>query len=262
MGYQIGVTPLQMTAAVSSIANGGELLEPRIVRAVIESGQRVETARRVIRRTVTAETAGLLTSIMEAVVERGTANAAALDGFTVAGKTGTAAKLVGGRYSQSQYNASFVGFAPSRDPLFTVLVVIDSPRSGGYYGGAVAAPVFARVAEAALRHAGAVPSQPVTPPVVVVRHQGGTNPAPLPARMPAASAPAIQVPPGDVMPEVRGMSAREALRTLARFGVGARVSGDGLVVEQVPAPGAAISRGEICNLRLSRQPAAAAGPMP
>jgi cell division protein FtsI (penicillin-binding protein 3) len=259
MGYQIGVTPLQMAAAVSSIANGGELLEPRIVGAVIRHGRRVETPRRVIRRTVTPETAERLTSIMEAVVDRGTAKAAALEGFTVAGKTGTAAKLVGGRYSQSQYNASFVGFVPSRDPIFTILVVIDSPRAGGYYGGAVAAPVFARVADAALRQADAVPSAPVTPPVVVVHHQGAQPLAPLRVRTAAAASLDVSVDARDVMPELRGLSAREALRILARFGIGARVTGDGLVVEQVPAAGAAIGRGEICNLRLSRQ-LVAAGP--
>ena len=77
---------------------------------------------------------------MEAVVERGTATAAKIEGYTIAGKTGTAAKIVDGRYSQSDYNASFVGFVPSRKPELTIIVVIDSPKTKGYYGGVVAAP--------------------------------------------------------------------------------------------------------------------------
>ena len=97
MGYQVGVTPLQMAAAVSSIANGGELIEPRVVRAVVRDGVRVPVPRRVVQRTVTTSVAAELTTMMEAVVERGTATQAQLAGFTIAGKTGTAAKVVDGR---------------------------------------------------------------------------------------------------------------------------------------------------------------------
>ncbi len=101
---------------------------------------------------------GQLTGIMEQVVEAGTAKAARIPGYTVAGKTGTAAKLERGRYSKSNYNASFVGFIPSREPALTILVVIDSPHGKGFYGGAVAAPVFARVAAAMLRQIGVPPN--------------------------------------------------------------------------------------------------------
>jgi cell division protein FtsI/penicillin-binding protein 2 len=160
MGYEIGVTPLQMVTAVSSIANGGELLTPRVVRAVIQDGRRTPVPHTVVRRTVTADTAALLTDIMEQVVIRGTGPAAAVPGFTVAGKTGTAQKVVDGRYSHSDYNASFVGFVPSRAPEFAVVVVIDSPHGKhGYFGGSVAAPIFRRIVEAGLRHRGVPPSR-------------------------------------------------------------------------------------------------------
>src|SRR5687767_8880340 len=128
MGYQVGVTPLQMAAAVSSIGNGGELIEPRIVRAVIGEAGRQPVPRKVIRRTVSARTSAVLTEIMEQVVERGTAKSARIDGFTVAGKTGTAQKIVDGKYSHTEYNASFIGFVPSRQPVFAIVVVIDSPH--------------------------------------------------------------------------------------------------------------------------------------
>ena len=130
MGYQIGVTPLQMVAAVSAIANGGELVEPRIVGAVYRDSRRYPVTPKVVRRAISADTAATLTTIMEGVVERGTAKAAQIPGYTVAGKTGTAHKLVDGRYSKSDYNASFVGFIPSRNPAVAIIVVTDSPHAG------------------------------------------------------------------------------------------------------------------------------------
>ena len=173
MGYQVGVTPLQMAAAVSSIANGGRLLQPRVLRAIVKDGHRVPVKPQELGRSVTAETAAELTTIMEEVVERGTATAAKIPGFTIAGKTGTAAKLVGGRYSTSDYNASFVGFVPSRKPAFVLVVVIDSPHAGGYYGGVVAAPVYRNIAEASLRYLGIGPTIDPEPPVLVARHKAG-----------------------------------------------------------------------------------------
>src|SRR5207302_759008 len=151
MGYQVGVTPLQMVTAISSVANGGELVEPRVVRAGYHDNRRYSVPRKVLRRTIGPDTAAALTTIMEGVVERGTAKAAQIPGYTIAGKTGTAAKLVGGHYSHSDYNASFVGFLPSRKPAVAIIVTIDSPHSSaGYYGGAVSAPIFKRIAEATL----------------------------------------------------------------------------------------------------------------
>ena len=181
MGYQVGVTPMQMAAAASSIANGGTLIEPRVVRAVIKDGRRSVVQPRVLRRTVSARTAAELTAIMEEVVERGTAKTAQIPGFTIAGKTGTAAKLVNGRYSKSDYNASFVGFVPSRNPVFTIIVVIDSPRTH-YFGGVIAAPVFKRIAEASLRQIGVRPNINAVPPVMVAGGEGER-------RLPVGSAP-------------------------------------------------------------------------
>lgn len=199
---------------------------------------------------------------MEGVVERGTAKTARIPGYTVAGKTGTAAKLVGGRYSKSDYNASFVGFLPSRDPILTVLVVIDSPRAAGYYGGAVAAPVFQRVAEAALRHLGVPPTINPDPPVLVARRPDSTDaPAPTPVRTPAVLTPFAGLAASQgLMPDLRGLSAREALRAIGRIGLGVRLAGEGVVVEQDPAPGSYIETGAIAVLWLRRQPVAAVEP--
>ncbi len=166
MGYQVGVTPLQMAAAASVIANGGTLYEPHVVRAVVKGASRTIVRPKAVRRAILPETAVTLTDIMEQVVLDGTAKAARLVHYDVAGKTGTADKLVNGRYSPSQQNVSFVGFVPSRNPVLTVIVMVDSPRVGGDTGGAIAAPIFKRIADASLRHLGVTPTINPAPPVI------------------------------------------------------------------------------------------------
>jgi cell division protein FtsI (penicillin-binding protein 3) len=259
MGYQVAVTPVQMAAAVSSVANGGTLYEPHVVRAFIRNGRREPVAARALRRTVSPETAATLTQIMESVVERGTATAAQIEGYTIAGKTGTAAKLVNRQYSKSDYNTSFIGFAPSRKPALAVIVVIDSPHGKvTAYGGTVAAPVFKRVTEAALRHLGIPPTINALPPVLVTRGAAGVQPVPVngPVSSDELLAPARE----GLMPDLRGLSARQALNTLGRIGLTPRLAGSGLVVEQRPEPGAPLVPGDTAELTLRRQmPAVRAG---
>lgn len=251
MGYQVAVTPVQMAAAASSIANGGTLMEPRVVRAVIKNGRRTVVQPRALRRTVSQGTAAELTAIMEEVVERGTATRAKIPGFTVAGKTGTAAKLVNRSYSRSDYNASFVGFVPSRNPVLTIIVVIDSPR-GGYYGGVAAAPVFQRIAEASLRQLGVAPNINAPAPVLVARHEDGVPLTPTAGR-PSPAAVIERTEPG-TMPDLRGMGAREALRMLTGLGMVARMVGDGFVLEHTPEAGTPLVRGDRAVLKLGRRP--------
>ena len=251
MGYQVGVTPLQMATAVSSIANGGVLMRPRLVRATIRNGVRQRVAPLALRRTVNPETASTLTTIMEGVVERGTAKAAQIDGYTIAGKTGTSAKLVDGQYSKSQYMSSFVGFFPSRKPVLTVLVVIDTPRNGAYYGGTVSAPVFKRIAEVAIRHVGIPRTIDPEAPVVIARASQASATRPVTFVSPSrASAPPT---PDGLMPDLRGLSARAAVRTLARVGLVPRLKGDGFVTAQSPAAGSPLDLAGSVDLRLERQ---------
>jgi len=256
MGYQIAVTPLQMATAVSAIANGGELVEPRIVRAIHRDGVRYTVARKVLGRVVSPETAATLTGILENVVDRGTGVAAKLPGYehAIAGKTGTAHKLVNGRYSNSDYNASFVGFLPSRGSAVTIIVVVDSPHAGSYYAASTAVPIFKRIADGTMRYLGIPPTTDVRPPLVVRRREErgvGTLPAS------AVREPVVRVvadgEPG-TMPDLRGMSAREATHLLARHGVAARLVGDGFVVAQHPPAGEPIDAGLVCQLRLARAP--------
>jgi membrane peptidoglycan carboxypeptidase len=255
MGYQVGVTPLQMVTAVSSVANGGELVQPRVVRAVIRDGHRTPVPRKVVRRTITPSTAAVLTRIMEGVVEQGgTATRASIDGYTVAGKTGTAQKLVNGRYSRTDYNTSFVGFVPSRKPVFTIVVVVDTPRVYRY-GGLVAAPIFKRIAEAALRHHGVPRTINAPPPVLVARREVPPEvPTSAPIDNPAMLTVVDAGSPSSGLPDLKGMSAREAARALARLGLTARMHGTGIVSHQRPEPGTPINARTTCELWLVRQP--------
>jgi cell division protein FtsI (penicillin-binding protein 3) len=256
MGYQISVTPLQMAAAVSSIANGGTLIEPRILRAIITNGRREPVPVKALRRTVSPQTAATLTEIMEAVVERGTATSAKIEGYTIAGKTGTAAKIVNGAYSKSDYNTSFVGFVPSRKPALTITVVIDSPHGKvTAYGGTVAAPIFKRIAEASLRHLGIGPNLNPGPPVLVTRADDNSR-AIRPVRGPVSLSELLEPARSGLMPDLRGLSAREAVHSLTAIGLRAQVAGNGFVIEQSPEPGAALVRGDDARLTLGRRPPA------
>jgi cell division protein FtsI (penicillin-binding protein 3) len=271
MGYQVGVTPLQMAQAVSVVANGGELIQPRVVRAVIRDGHRQPVPKKVLGRPISPEVAAELTGIMESVVaeEEGTGNLAKVEGYTVAGKTGTAQKVVNGRYSTTDYNVSFVGFVPSRKPQFVIIVVVDSPHKVPPYGGTVSAPIFQRIASAALRQYGIAPSINAAPPILVA-HRDETAGQPAverPARALRVAPPATTLsdkpivtvasstpPKTDVFPDLRGLSAREALRTLAQLGLTTRLEGAGLVVAQDPQAGSPIERGASSTIWLRRQP--------
>ena len=206
-----------------------------------------------------------MTDIMEQVVERGTGKGfAQIPGYTVAGKTGTANTLVNGHYSNSTY-ASFVGFVPSRDPNITILVMLDSPQGpAGHFGGPVSGPIFKRIAEATLRYLGIGPTIDPPPPVLVARHDDQEV---VESDGPPLESPILNVlveAPGGTVPDVRGLSARDAMRKLAKAGLSAQMTGDGVVVSQVPAPGEPIENRRVCRVTLERVAfhAAAGGAQP
>lgn len=149
IGYEVMVTALQMANAYSCIANGGVLMKPYIVKRelrpdgkVIKENKPVE-----VRTVVSRQTAKELTELLVGVVERGTGVDAKINNMKVAGKTGTSRKYVDGKYSESKYTSSFIGYFPAENPQIVIAVVIDAPMSGDYYGGKVAAPVFKKIAE-------------------------------------------------------------------------------------------------------------------
>jgi cell division protein FtsI/penicillin-binding protein 2 len=148
IGHGIAVTPIQMARAYAAIGNGGVLVRPRLVERVGGHDVPVKPGKRVVSRAVSRQ----MLEMLKGVVLEGTGTRAAIPGYTVAGKTGTAAKIdANGRYSTSRYVASFVGLVPATKPRVVIMVMVDEPR-GGFYGGDVAAPVFSEIARFSVQH--------------------------------------------------------------------------------------------------------------
>jgi cell division protein FtsI/penicillin-binding protein 2 len=174
MGQEIGVTAVQMAGLFGTIANGGVRVKPRIVRAIRESGaQEVPLERPPAERVVSQDTAATMQAILEQVVQNGTGRLAQIQGYRVAGKTGTAQMInpVTRAYSDGMYLASFCGFAPVNNPAVVGVVMLFDPRGQFYYGGRIAAPVFSTVVRQALRildvPPSSIPMLPVRPPAEV-----------------------------------------------------------------------------------------------
>ena len=176
MGHEVGVTPLQMTVAMAAIANGGKLITPRIVKSITTSdGKTVSSLSPVVlRQVISAETARQIGDALRGVVsDRGTAAAAAVPGFTIAGKTGTAEKVdPKGGYDRGKYVVSFVGYLPAERPEFVGLVVLDDAQTSKpelNYGGLVAGPIFSRVAEKAAQYLDLEPHEEIRKAIPVER---------------------------------------------------------------------------------------------
>ena len=287
MGQGIGVTPMQLVTAVSSIANGGYRVKPRVVQqtrsSTVEKASFEPEADR--SRILSGRTASELTEMLTGVVKRGTARGSQLEGFSAAGKTGTAQKIdPNGHYSHSRFIASFVGFAPAERPALAMVVTIDEPR-GHYYGGEVAAPVFRNIAEQALRYLAISPDQELTPAQMAKRRQlqasipdlahdqfepinavweaeSDAPPAPQPAALPSSSTlPVAETEAAGSfsesatieVPDLRGRSMRAAIAELSKIGLQLGAFGSGLVVEQSPAPASKVEPGSKVMIKLSRR---------
>src|SRR5213082_912275 len=176
MGHEVGVTPLQMTVAMATIANGGKLVTPRIVKSITnEDGKTVSTFSPVVlRQVISPETAQQIGNALRGVVsDRGTAAAAAVPGFIIAGKTGTAQKVdPRGGYQKGKDIVSFAGFLPADHPEFVGLVMLDDAKTSKpelNYGGMVAGPIFARIAEKAARYLDLAPQPDLMKPATAGR---------------------------------------------------------------------------------------------
>lgn len=175
MGHEVGVTPLQMIMAMATIANGGKLVAPRIIKSIVDENGKVISNLKpaVVRQVISKEAADEVTLALRGVVsERGTAAEAAVPGFTISGKTGTAQKVdPHGGYEHGKEVVSFTGFLPSESPAFVGLVTLDDPQvpAEENYGGRVAGPIFAHVAEKAARYLDLEPHEEVTKPVTASR---------------------------------------------------------------------------------------------
>lgn len=231
-GHGIAVTPLQLINAACAIANGGNLMEPRLVKELIDSeGNVVKTFEPVVKRKVISEsTSKTMLEIMEEVVRDGTGAKAYIPGMRVGGKTGTAQKIIDGRYAQGKYIASFVAVAPVDDPKIALLVVIDEPSAGQYYGGTIAAPVAKEILEDTLNYL------EVTPIYTEEEKKMMTE--------------TVKVP------DVRNMKIGDAGKTLTEIGLRytteyLNLTSDSVVIDQFPLPDTEVQKGSIVDLYLN-----------
>jgi len=282
MGQEVGVTPVQLISAVSAIANGGMLCKPHVV-AELRRGERVLPMEGPLtpaepKRVIRPETAATLRRLMEGVILNGTGKLAHLDGWTAAGKTGSAQKIdpATGRYSRTQLIASFTGFAPINNPAVSILVSLDSPV-GLHEGGMVAAPVFKRIAEQVLPYLDVPRDVPVASRLVQASYNNrkasdrmaledftptdfSGQPDQPPAESSAANPkeeksqpPAVTVAVdegGDLqIPDFSGKTMRDATEACLRLGLEPVLVGSGLATNQTPAAGARVRRGAKITVR-------------
>jgi len=252
-GQGIGVTNMQMAMAAAALANGGELMEPLLVRKVTTSSGEIvrDVAPHVRRRVVSKEVARAVSEMLVAVTEgEGTGTEAAIDGYRVAGKTATAQKSdpKTGRYSIDKYIGSFVGFVPAEKPVVAIAVTLDEPMLE-HAGGVVAAPIFRRVAQMSLKLAGLTPrTTDKTDVAVLARTPDPANIAYEALREAQGKKPPVQevlptgaVPAGKVrIPNLTGVPARQAFKQMISLGLTPRLKGNGLIVNQQPPPGSVV----------------------
>ena len=273
IGQEVSVTPVQIASAFSALANGGTLYRPRIVREV--HGGTTSYSRPAVQpeQVTDAKTAATVRGMMETVILEGTGKPAQLDGWTAAGKSGTAQKIdpKTGRYSPDQYNSSFIGFAPVNEPAVTILVVLDSPV-GAHHGGEVGGPVFKRIAEQVLAYLNVPHDVPLAPEeqtaqkrtpastTVTAEVEKGNDDSR--ARYEAAlrknesktSAPTIAFGEQEqvVVPNLAGQTVRSVTEACSRLGLVPSLVGSGVALEQSVEAGTQVLRGTRLTVRFGR----------
>lgn len=236
IGQSVAVTPIQLTAAVAAVANGGVLMQPQLVKKVVDHNGKVvrELQPREVRRVISEETAREVQELLETVVLKGTGVNAYVDGYRVAGKTGTAQVVgPGGGYMTGRYVSSFVGFGPVENPRAVTLIMVVEPQGGIYYGSQVAAPAFRNVMQDVLRYLG-VPAR---------------DDLPKPEKQWIWVEP--EEPENVKVPQVSNLPLDEAVRELRGNNLNFITRGEGNVVhEQVPEAGATVKEGTTVILDL------------
>ncbi|TCO66937.1 stage V sporulation protein D (sporulation-specific penicillin-binding protein) [Caldanaerobacter subterraneus] len=276
-GQGIAVTPLQMITAVAAIANGGKLMQPQIVKAIVDSKGKVvkEFKPKIVRRVISEETSATMREILKSVVAEGTGKAGYIEGFDVAGKTGTTEKYMPGKYV-----ASFVGFAPADDPKVIVLVVIDEPNNPEtHFGSQLAAPVVKSILDDTLKYLEVQPRGVKKPETVMVpdvrnmklyeaeriilenkldfilQGNGDTvfDQVPKPGALVNENTKIILYLNGVsteevVVPDLKGKSVKEATEILNSLGLRIKIKGTGFAVDQSPKEGTLVKRGEVVEV--------------
>ena len=243
IGHSIAVTPLQLVTAMSAVANDGVLLKPHIIKQITNADGSVYKVygREEVHRVIDSATDKTLVGLLEQVVATGGGSKAAVKGYRIAGKTGTAQKInehTSG-YMEGRYIASFCGFAPVENPEIVVLVVIDDPSAGAFYGGQIAAPVARDIFSQLFRFMHISPSSDTFADMNKDKETAAARPAP------AASDGKVR------MPDLTGMSIRDVSQKLAELGLGIDVQGNGLARSQSIPAGAEIKSGQSVTVTFS-----------
>lgn len=243
IGQGIAVTPLQVVRAISSIANGGELLQPYIVKKIVgPDGETIEEhKKKVIRRVISKETAAEMREMMEQVVANGGGKTARIKGYRIAGKTGTAQKIADtGGYIDGVYIASFVGFVPADKPRYTMLLMLDSPK-GAFYGSQVAAPVFRETLQQILTAKGIMPSSNEDLPSFEAMEAKTVK---------SSVRPIIELVGKDKvkLPSFKGADMRTSAEVLQTGHLRMKPYGSGIVFSQRPAAGTIVDENTIVEL--------------
>ena len=262
-GYEIAVTPLQLITAYCAVINGGTLLQPYLVKSIIDhSGRTVtENSPKRIRTVISKSVSDKIRKMMVGVVENGTGKEAQLENVMVGGKTGTSQRLVNNSYSGSQHSSTFVGFFPAEDPQIVCLVLVNSPKIG-QYGGLVSAPIFHNIAQRLIEtDPGLVPNRKKIERKLSLIDQLVTDLKSVPKTVPKS-----YFDPGErkvenykqrivfngnttIMPDLFSVSMRDAVAQLNELGLQYKISGSGKVVWQSLEPGQSIAPGLVCTLR-------------
>ena len=271
MGQEVSLTPIQLISAIAAVANGGMLYPPHVVREIRGGTPGALRPLREPRQATDGRTAATIREMMEGVIREGTGKPARLDGYTAAGKSGTAQKIdpLTGRYSRTQYNSSFVGFAPVNSPAITILVVLDSPV-GPHHGGEVGGPVFRRVAEQVLAYLGVSHDVPTASDGETAQnsrpHQGPNSRetdadeggrqrfADAIQKTSLASAPPTMAfsDQSIAVPSLTGQSVRGVTELCSRLGLAPTLIGTGIALEQFPEAGVEVLPGSQVMVRFGR----------
>ena len=255
MGYELSVTPIQVAMAYGALANDGLLLQPTLIREVRDAsgGVRYRHRPEPVRRVVSRDVAAALRNLLRGVVERGTGTEAALTNFPVAAKTGTARRVVNGRYAAGEYTASFAALFPADQPQLVLVVKIDNPHKGSYFAAQTAAPVTRSMLEQALaartvaldraRLSTAAPRAAAAP----ADDDGGLVPYVVPWPYERDSS-GVGRGPRRAVPDVAGFGMREAVRTLHRRGFRVALRGWGVAEHTWPAAGDSAAAGSMVTL--------------
>lgn len=249
-GYEVAVTPIQIITACSAIINGGFLYQPQVVSAIKYDDNTYKKVfePKFIRKVISEETSNKMKEFFVEAVEDGTGKKARINNVSIGGKTGTSRQLVNGSYSTTNYNSSFIGFFPAESPKYIILILVSAPSKAGYYGGAVAAPIFKKIAEKIISL-----DPEIEQSIIEKNNQkfdfvltSNTSANSFPVEFKSNHITHVNNFEVDAMPDLRGVLIKDAVTFLSSKKIKINIKGTGKVLTQSVAPGTKLSGIDKC----------------